>query len=176
MTTNSTLPAANAAESRNGFVAPRWAWLTATFFGMGHLRPAPGTWGALGAVGVWAAVAGFVPATWRTPAALGLTALICVLGIPASTLVARATGDEDPSFVVIDEVAGQMLAFVAVPFHWSSLLAAFLFFRAFDIIKPPPLRHLERLPGGVGIMLDDIGAGVYAWVGMQLLLHFAILK
>lgn len=107
---------------------------------------------------------------------LGLSAIALALGIPAATQVAREKDDDDPSYVVIDEVAGQMLSFTAIPFHWQSLLAAFILFRAFDILKPPPLRHLERLPGGLGIMLDDVGAGVYALAGMQLLLHFGILK
>ena len=90
--------------------------------------------------------------------------------------VARALGKKDPSHVVIDEVAGQMVAFIAVPLNWYCLLAGLILFRTFDITKPFPIRRLERLPEGTGIMLDDIGAGLYALAIMQLLLHFGILK
>lgn len=155
---------------------PRWAWLLGTFFGAGTLRPGPGTWGSLAALGIWCAAAPFISATWRTPAAVFGAAVTLAIGIPAATRVARAMGKEDPQCVVIDEVSGQMLAFTAVPLHWKSLLAAFILFRAFDILKPPPVRSLERIPGGAGIMLDDIGAGLYALTVMQLLLHFGILK
>jgi phosphatidylglycerophosphatase A len=98
------------------------------------------------------------------------------VGIPAATKFSRAIGEEDPSCVVIDEVAGQMLAFVAVPLHWTTLLTAFVLFRAFDILKPPPVRQLERFPAGTGIMLDDIGAGLYAVAVMQLLLRYGVLR
>jgi len=86
--------------------------------------------------------------------------------------VARESGDNDPGFVVIDEVAGQMIALIAVPLDWKYLLAGFILFRSFDIVKPFPLRRLERLPGGTGIMLDDVGAGLYALVLLQLWHHF----
>jgi phosphatidylglycerophosphatase A len=99
-----------------------------------------------------------------------------LIGIPAATRVARALGKKDPSHVVIDEVAGQMVAFIAVPLNWHCLLAGLILFRTFDITKPFPIRRLERLPEGTGIMLDDIGAGLYALAIMQLLLHFGILK
>jgi phosphatidylglycerophosphatase A len=156
--------------------APRWAWLVATFFGAGHLRPGPGTWGSLAALAIWSGGARFLPQPWHVPAALAIVAVTLALGIPAASLVARELGNGDPSCVVIDEVSGQTLAFVAVPMHWNSLLAAFILFRAFDILKPPPIRQLERIPGGAGIMLDDIGAGVFALVVVQLLLHFGILR
>jgi len=156
--------------------APRWAWLLATFFGAGRLRPGPGTWGSLAALGLWWGVGHWIPGPWRPGAALGFAAAAVLLGIPAATRVARELGDGDPSCVVIDEVAGQMLALVAVPFYWQSLLAAFILFRAFDIVKPPPVRQLENLPGGVGIVLDDVGAGLYAWGIVQLLLRFRILN
>jgi phosphatidylglycerophosphatase A len=165
-----------AAKAAPPMRAPRWAWLAGTFFGAGTLRPAPGTWGSLAAVGIWSVVASAIPAVWRTPAALLGAGITLAIGIPAATRVARALGDDDPSCVVIDEVSGQMLAFTAAPLNWKSVLAAFILFRAFDILKPPPVRSLEQLPGGVGIMLDDIGAGIYALIVMQLLLHFGILK
>jgi phosphatidylglycerophosphatase A len=77
--------------------------------------------------------------------------------------------------IVIDEVAGQLVTFIAVPLSWKSLLAGFILFRGFDILKPPPLRQLEQLPGGVGIVVDDVAAGLYALAIMHVLLHFGIL-
>ena len=156
--------------------APRWAWLLATVLGAGHLRPGPGTWGSLAALAIWSAGAWLLPPAWRAPAALTLAAVVLAVGIRAAGLVAQELGDEDPSCVVIDEVAGQMLAFTGIPLHWKSLLLAFILFRAFDIWKPPPLKRLEQIPGGAGIMLDDIGAGVYALAAIHLLLHFGILN
>jgi phosphatidylglycerophosphatase A len=150
--------------------------MVATFFGAGHLRPGPGTWGSLAALALWSGGARLISEPWRVPAALAVVAVTLLLGIPAASLIAREKGDNDPSCVVIDEVSGQTLAFVAVPLHWNSLLAAFILFRAFDILKPPPVRQLERIPGGAGIMLDDIGAGLLALAVVQLLLHFGILK
>jgi phosphatidylglycerophosphatase A len=105
----------------------------------------------------------------------GLALVAVGLGIPAATLVARASGKKDPQFVVIDETAGQLIVLIATPVAWKSLLAAFILFRAFDIAKPPPIRLLERLPEGTGIVVDDVGAGLYALAVMQLLLHFGVL-
>jgi len=94
--------------------------------------------------------------------AMVVTCSVVAIGIPASTLVARQSGIKDPSFVVIDEVAGQMIPLIIAPLRWKYLLVSLILFRCFDILKPPPLRALERLPEGAGIMLDDVGAGVYA--------------
>jgi phosphatidylglycerophosphatase A len=76
---------------------------------------------------------------------------------------------------VIDEVAGQLIALIAVPLSWKSLLAGFILFRAFDIIKPPPVRQLEALPEGAGIMLDDVAAGICALAVVHLLLRLSLL-
>ena len=89
--------------------------------------------------------------------------------------VARATGLKDPQFVVIDEVAGQLITLIAVPVSWKSMLLGFILFRGFDIVKPPPVRQLERLPEGIGIVVDDVAAGLYALIVMQLALHFGLL-
>jgi len=78
--------------------------------------------------------------------------------------------------VVIDEVAGQLIAVIAVPLTWKSLLLGFILFRGYDILKPPPVRQLERLPQGTGIVLDDVGAGLYALAVMQVVLHFGLLS
>jgi phosphatidylglycerophosphatase A len=152
------------------------AMLIATFFGVGRMHPGPGTWGSAVTVLLWAALAHVLPPNLRAPVAVALAACVIVIGIAAATRVARATGSKDPQFVVIDEVAGQLIALIAVPLAWQTFLAGFILFRVFDIFKPPPVRQLERLPEGTGIMLDDVAAGIYALAVMQLLLHSGLLK
>ncbi|HYM78869.1 MAG TPA: phosphatidylglycerophosphatase A [Candidatus Dormibacteraeota bacterium] len=155
---------------------PLWATLVATFFGIGRLRPGPGTWGSAAAMLLWAALAYALPPAVRTPTVIALAILIILIGIPAATQVARASGNKDPQFVVIDEVAGQLIALIAVPLAWQTFLAGFILFRGFDIVKPPPVRQLEKLPEGTGIVLDDVAAGIYALAVMQILLRSGILK
>jgi phosphatidylglycerophosphatase A len=155
---------------------PAWARLIATFFGAGRLRPGPGTWGSAAAVVLWFAVTRLVPVSEQAFTAITLAGAATLLGIPAATRVARASGFKDPQFVVIDEVVGQLISYVAVPVSWKTLLAGFILFRVFDILKPFPVRRLERLPEGTGIVVDDVGAGLYALTIMHLLLHFGVLK
>jgi phosphatidylglycerophosphatase A len=155
--------------------APVWANVVATFFGAGRLRPGPGTWGSLAAVVLWWLIAAPLPATTQIPAILLLIAAVTAIGIPAATLEARGCGKKDPQHVVIDEVAGQLVTLIACPILWKPLLCGFILFRAFDIVKPPPIRSLEKLPEGTGIVVDDLGAGVYGLVVLQLLLRFHLL-
>ena len=150
--------------------------LVATFFGIGRLRPGPGTWGSAVTLILWAVCAYALPPSFRLPTLIALAFLITVIGIPAATRVSRKSGAKDPQFVVIDEVAGQLVALIAVPLAWKSFLAAFILFRIFDIMKPPPVHQLEALPEGAGIVLDDIAAGLYALGIMHLLLHFGLLR
>jgi phosphatidylglycerophosphatase A len=125
---------------------------------------------------LWAGVAYRLAPSLRTPVAIALALLLTLIGIPAATRVARASAAKDPQFVVIDEVAGQLIALIAVPLAWKTFLAGFILFRGFDIVKPPPVRQLEKLPEGSGIMLDDVAAGFFALIGMHLLLHFGLLS
>ena len=155
--------------------APLWATLVATFFGTGRLKPGPGTWGSLATVLVWALASSQIPVANRAWATLIAAAAVTLIGIPAATLVARSSGLKDPQFVVIDEVAGLLVALIAVPLAWKTFLAGLILFRVFDIWKPFPIRRLERLPEGTGIVVDDLGAGLYALAVMHLLLHFGIL-
>jgi phosphatidylglycerophosphatase A len=125
---------------------------------------------------LWAALAHALNPALRLPVVIGLALFTILVGIPAATRVARASAAKDPQFVVIDEVAGQLIALIAVPLAWKTFLAGFILFRVFDIFKPPPVRQLEKLPEGTGIVLDDVAAGLYALIGMQLLLHSGLLK
>jgi phosphatidylglycerophosphatase A len=150
----------------------RLPWLIGTFFGIGHLQPGSGTWAAAVTVLLWWGAGRWLPASSLLLIAAALSLLITLIGIPAATVVARESGIKDPGFVVIDEVAGQLIALIGVPLHWKYLLAGFILFRSFDIMKPFPLRRLEWLPGGAGIMLDDVGAGLYALVLLQVWQHF----
>jgi phosphatidylglycerophosphatase A len=154
--------------------APRWAWLAGTFFGAGQLRPGPGTWASVATVGLWRLLAPLAGPGGQLPAAIAAAAAITAIGIPAATRVARQLGKKDPSCVVIDEVAGQMVALIGAPLDWKTLLAGLILFRVFDIVKPFPLRRLERVPEGAGIMLDDIGAGLYALALLQAARHFGL--
>jgi len=162
-------------EAKDRSRAPLWATTVATFFGAGRLRPGPGTWGSLATVLLWWLLAQQIPPTWQPMAAVLLAIVAILVGIPAATRVCRASGVKDPQFVVIDEVAGQLITLIAVPLAWQSLLAGFILFRGFDILKPPPVRQLEKLPEGFGIVLDDVGAGIYAAALLQILLHFGVL-
>jgi phosphatidylglycerophosphatase A len=125
---------------------------------------------------LWAAGSYGLASSLRAPVAIALAVSITLVGIPAATRVARGSGIKDPQFVVIDEVAGQLVALIAVPLAWKSFLAAFILFRAFDIVKPPPVRQLEALPEGTGIVLDDVAAGLYALGIVHLFLHFGLLR
>jgi phosphatidylglycerophosphatase A len=156
--------------------APLWATWIATFFGVGRMRPGPGSWGSAAALLLWAAATRALPLSLRTPTAIALAAMVSAIGIPAATRVSRASGKKDPQVVVIDEVAGQLITLIGVPFTWKTFLAGFILFRAFDIVKPPPIRQLEKLPEGTGIVLDDVAAGICALVVMQLILHSGLLK
>jgi phosphatidylglycerophosphatase A len=125
---------------------------------------------------LWWLLASHIPPLARIPVIVLLIVLVVAIGIPAATLEARGCDKKDPQHVVIDEVAGQLLTIVACPIVWHALLAGFILFRAFDIVKPPPVRSLERLPEGTGIVVDDLGAGIYALAVLQLLLHFGIVR
>lgn len=152
-----------------------WAWLVATFFGTGFLWPAPGTWGSAAGLLLWWLAARFViPAEWHWLGASVVAALVVLLGIPAATIVERESGQTDPSHIVIDEVAGQLIALVAVPLRWQYLILSFILFRGFDTLKPSPCRRLENLHGGAGVVLDDVGAGLYTLVIMQVLVRLQV--
>jgi phosphatidylglycerophosphatase A len=133
--------------------------LIATGFGVGLLPLMPGTWASLAAL----------PCAWIIRSLGGTGGLAAAAGIAflsgwwAAARVARSSGQHDPGFIVIDEIAAQWLVLLAAPLDWRCYAAAFLLFRLFDITKPWPARLVERrVAGGLGIMLDDIVAALYA--------------
>ena len=148
-----------------------WAWAIATFFGAGFLKPGPGTYASAATVALWLLAAFLLHhnTQYLLLATLLALALSIALGIPAATRVARESQRKDPGFVVIDEVAGQLLALLFLPPDWPHALLALLLFRFFDILKPPPIRRLESLPEGTGIVVDDLAAGLYALLLAQIL-------
>ena len=156
--------------------------LVVTFFGLGYGPIAPATWGSFGAAVVFLGFQLILPdgvPGWALAAGVVLASAACAgLGPWAQ----KEFNANDPKPVVIDEVAGQWLSLLFVPvgvtFWRASFVtgAAFVLFRVFDILKPPPARQLERLPGGWGILFDDLAAGVMANVVLQgalwAILHF----
>lgn len=155
---------------------PVWASMIATFFGIGRLRPGPGSWGSAATILLWWLASSRIAANWHVAIVIAVAAGVLIVGIPSATLVSRASGLKDPQFVVIDEVAGQLITMIGVPLSWKSVLLGFILFRGFDITKPPPVRQLERLPGGFGIILDDVAAGLFALAVMQILLRTGVLS
>jgi phosphatidylglycerophosphatase A len=129
----------------------------ATGLGAGYSPVAPGTAGS--AVGVLL----FWPLAGRPAAEQAVAvAVLFLVGAAAATRVARRAGRKDPGLVVVDEVVGVWTTLAFLPLTWTTAVAGFLVFRLMDILKPYPARDLERLPGGWGIMADDLMAGVYA--------------
>lgn len=143
----------------------RLALLTATGLGSGYSPVAPGTAGSIVGVLLFLPLAGL---DWR--AQLGAIAAVTLAGTLAASRVAARLGKKDPGLVVVDEVAGQWVALLALPFTPLTAALGFLLFRVMDIVKPWPARDLERLPGGLGIVADDLAAGVYANLALRVAL------
>jgi phosphatidylglycerophosphatase A len=141
----------------------------ATFFYIGRLPLAPGTWGSL----VTTVLVYFIKPYWQAPVYVQIAAIVMVfvLGIPAASAAEKHFNKKDPRPCVIDEVAGQMVGLLLIPHSVSFYIAGFLLFRLFDILKPFPVRNAEKIPGGFGIMLDDIAAGLYALGVLHLYLY-----
>lgn len=143
----------------------RLARLVGTGLGAGYSPLAPGTAGSLLGVLLFWPLA-------RTPIGVQLAAAVVLffVGTAAADRVAKAVGKKDPGLVVVDEVVGQWLTLAGLPFAPAVVIAGFFLFRAMDMVKPWPARDLERLPGGWGIMADDVAAGVYAHLALRVLL------
>ncbi len=147
--------------------------LIATSFGAGFSPVAPGTMGALFAVAVWYLLFALLDYTTLMWTLSGLIVAFTVLGVWSSSVSERYWG-EDPSRVVMDETVGEWIALLAVPAsgHWGYVLAAFVLFRFFDIVKPLGVRSMEKLKGGYGIMADDILSGIYAAIVIVVFNYF----
>lgn len=130
---------------------------------VGRVPLAPGTAGTVVGVFLYLGMKGLVPVHY-----LAISVLIFFIGTWAADRAEVILGRTDSPSIVIDEVVGYLVAMLVVPTGWIYIVSGFLLFRAFDILKPWPLKHLDKLHGGLGIMLDDIGAGVYANLVLQL--------
>jgi phosphatidylglycerophosphatase A len=145
--------------------------MIASVFYIGFIPGAPGTYGSL------AAIIGFLAAhfvTHRITPVLHLSIIgfITMAGVLTSARISRSTGIEDPSYIVIDEVAGQLVTLLFLPITAMNIILGFAAFRLFDIWKPFPIRKLESLKNGVGVMADDLLAGIYGNLILQLLNFF----
>lgn len=139
-------------------------WL-AQGLGAGRSPVAPGTIGTLLGVLIYLAIADWPLVTYLT-----ITIILFLIGIPLCGQAAVILGQKDPPSVVFDEVVGYLVTMIAIPSGWSSVLMGFCLFRLFDIWKPWPINLLDRhIQGGLGIMLDDVGAGLLAALCMHLL-------
>lgn len=164
--------------------------LTLTTWGVGYLPGAPGTYGSAIAVGIYIGIQrivtsietsvfqtpGHTPTSdaWTHSAIAVLLAVFILIGIWASGRSVELLGNSDPPEAVVDELMGQFVTFLFIPFGlgWPFILAGFLLFRLFDIWKPYPIDDLQVLPGGIGICADDIVSGIYA--GICLAIGYAV--
>jgi phosphatidylglycerophosphatase A len=137
----------------------RVAYVLSIWFGCGLVPRAPGTAGTVGALPVYWLLRPFGP-----PAVVAAAIVVTVVGIWASHRTSRRLGQKDPQIVCIDEVAGVLFTWAAVPNGWVGTVVGFVLFRLADVIKPWPARAAERLPGGFGIMLDDVFAAAWSVV------------
>ena len=132
----------------------------------GRFPVAPGTAGTIVGIFLYAVMKNLAPGSY-----FALCILIFLLGTWAAGRAESILGTKDSASIVIDEIAGFLLAMFMVPTSWGFIAAGFLLFRAFDIVKPWPLRRLQDLHGGLGVMLDDIGAGIYTNMLLQLAVY-----
>ncbi len=150
----------------------RLVYAFVTGLGAGYLPVAPGTWGSLVAL----LLVFLLHWLWPAHETIVLGGFVVLLTFPAvvlSTRVSLSEDDPDPSKIVIDEILGQVLCLLWVPVSMVSLVAGFFLFRFFDIVKPFPVRSSEKLPGGVGIVCDDLIAGLYAGLSLKILVSLS---
>jgi phosphatidylglycerophosphatase A len=156
--------------SRKWLLTSPLGWL-GTGFGAGLSPIAPGTAGTLvGLVTFWPLVA--LPRTVQ----VGAIIVVSLVGVWAASLVARREGRKDPGLAVVDEIVGMWISLFWVPWSLKTVVAAFLLFRVMDVVKPFPARQFERFPKGWGIVADDVMAGIYANLVLQLILRLGWLS
>jgi phosphatidylglycerophosphatase A len=140
----------------------------ATGFGSGYLPKAPGTWGSLVGVALWFALRNLAVLPY-----LGVTGALFIVGVLCAGSAEKIVDRADPGLVVVDEIVGQLLTLLAAPHHPVAALLGFLTFRLLDILKPFPANWLDRhIHGGLGIMLDDVVAGLYSLLALQLVWRY----
>jgi len=140
------------------------AKLIATVFYVGLIPIAPGTFGTIAAIPLFYALS-FTPLYLY----LAITVLIILISVWASGVAEEIFGRTDPGEIVADEVCGYLVTMILVPVTLGNIFFGFLLFRLFDIAKPYPIRKFERLPGGWGIVMDDVMAGVYSCITLHIL-------
>ncbi|MBC7741898.1 MAG: phosphatidylglycerophosphatase A [Bdellovibrionaceae bacterium] len=139
--------------------------LIATFFNVGKISKAPGTMGTLATIPLWWALWHAGPFLYMT-----VTILLIPIGAMAAQAYVKHSNTHDAQEIVIDEVVGFLITMVWLPLTWQSLVIGFIVFRFLDIVKPPPIRQLDRtIKGGIGVMIDDIAAGLIGSLLMQFL-------
>ena len=157
--------------------SPAGIWL-ATGLGLGYAPVAPGTAGSLGSVALFALTQAFLTGATFRLAFLVMLVLLALVAWWSTEQALRHWQSKDPQAVVIDEIVGQWVAYGGVVFAewrqlttggWKYLLAGLILFRAFDVLKPFPIRRSERLPGATGVVVDDVLAGIYGAIGLALL-------
>lgn len=137
----------------------------ATFFKIGKISKAPGTVATLATIPVWYLLAQTGPFIY-----MAVTFLLFPIGVWAASIYEERTGTHDSKEIVIDEVVGFLITMTWLPITWQSAVLGFLIFRFFDIVKPPPIRQLDKkVPGGFGVMVDDVVAGIMSSILMQLI-------
>ena len=143
--------------------------------GVGYLPLAPGTFGSLVGLGIFLLLARAMPPNALVAVVLVLIVAVTLAGTWAATRTEQLSGRKDPGKVVVDEVAGQLIALFPLTLfaRWSTLvvIVSFILFRFFDIVKPYPANKLQELSGGAGVMFDDLVAGVYAAVIVSIMLR-----
>jgi phosphatidylglycerophosphatase A len=146
----------------------RLAIVLATWWGVGYSPIAPGTAGTIAAIPLFLLLS-LLPLYVYLPCVLGIGLLACWAAGEAE----RIFQEKDSQVIVIDEAVGLLVTMTALPPAWPYLVAGFLLFRCFDILKPPPIRLIERkVKGGYGVVLDDVLAGIYAHISLRLLFVF----
>ncbi len=143
------------------------AKLIATFFYVGLIPVAPGTFGTLAAIPLFWIISGQTIYIY-----LLITLIVIGVSVWAATETEKIYSKRDPGLIVADEVAGYLVTMILIPPTATNIAIGFILFRVFDIVKPPPVRSLEKLPRGWGVVIDDVAAGVYACVCMHLILRY----
>lgn len=147
--------------------------LLALGFGSGLLKPAPGTWGTLSAIPIYWGLAVYLELSFSMY--LLVTALAFVVGVYLCGKTASDVGEHDHGAIVWDEIVGYLITMIALSPTTINIVAGFILFRFFDILKPWPIRAIDRkVHGGLGIMLDDVLAGIAAWLVLQLGLYLLL--